>query len=226
MKSLSSRILQTIFSHRPLRFVISWRGPRRGNRIALTFDDGPNEHTTPKVLEILEGAGIQATFFVLGREVGKYPDVIRNMARAGHEIALHGFDHTALDMPGQLRRCEQVLGPLGLRSRLFRPPLGRRGIRMLPRIRMMGYRTILWSFDAVDSMRAEGKCHDRVMDYSVVRSGDIILMHDDNPICIEELPALIEMVQTSGLCPATVSRLLFPEARRHSRSGKTERTLA
>ena len=73
---------------------------------------------------------------------------------------------------------------------------------------MRGYTTVLWSFDARDSMRYEGKWGGHPPDYGRIEAGDIVLMHDDNPVCVEDLPGLIDTVREKGLEPVTVSELL------------------
>jgi hypothetical protein len=73
---------------------------------------------------------------------------------------------------------------------------------------LAGRTSVLWSFDAHDSMRHEGKWSGPGPDYRDVRPGDIILMHDDNPVCLGDLPALIAALRESGIAPVTVSELL------------------
>lgn len=207
-KHLLFRPLQAIFALKPLRHLLCWRVSRSVKKVAITFDDGPNDHTTPEVLAILERTGIKCTFFVLGREVLKYPAVLRRVADAGHEIGIHGFDHSADNMCAQVAKCEAALAELDVSTNLFRPALGRRGMKSLLRIRGSGYSTVLWSFDAHDSMREEGKWCGQPPDYGLIRGGEIILMHDDNTICVSELPILISRLQKQGLDPVTVSELL------------------
>ena len=85
--------------------------------------------------------------------------------------------------------------------------MGRRGACHIPWLCLRGYTTVLWTFDAFDSMRHEGK-HTAAPDYDRIRAGDIVLMHDDNPVCVAELLALIESLRKRGLQPTTVSDLI------------------
>lgn len=208
MKAITHTVLQAVFAHRPFRHILCWRAHRSEKRVAITFDDGPNEHTTPRVLKILEDAHIQCTFFVLGRELAKCPEMLRMIVDAGHEIGLHGFDHSARGIRGQIRKCEAELTRYGISARLFRPALGRRGLGSLLWIRCRGYATVLWSFDAHDSMRSEGKWKESTPNYRCVRGGEIILMHDDNPVCVRDLPDLIAVLRERGLQAVTVTELL------------------
>ena len=137
MKRAVNSLLHTVFSRRPLRSVLCWRGARRGSRVAITFDDGPNDHTTPRVLEILDEHGVRCTFFVLGREIVKHPGILKAIATAGHEIGIHGYDHTGDHMLGQITRCKALLAEQDVACNLFRPPLGRRGVYTCTCIRIL-----------------------------------------------------------------------------------------
>ena len=185
---------------------------RQGSRllpyVSITFDDGPNAHTTGKVLAILAHENVRATFFLLGREIPAHHDVVKMILAGGHEIGGHSFDHSSLDIRGQVRACARELGACGVATRLFRPPAGRIGLMNLLWLRKEGYRTVLWSFDARDSMRHEGKWEDDIPNYFDIRAGDIILMHDDNDVCVKDLPDLIKTVRANGLEPITVSEML------------------
>jgi peptidoglycan/xylan/chitin deacetylase (PgdA/CDA1 family) len=176
--------------------------------VAVTFDDGPNAHTTPRVLSILRQHGVRSTFFLQGDHVEQHPGMVRRIAAAGHQIGNHGYDHSKRDLPRQVQRCDQALQQLGIRTRLFRPPGGVLGASDLWWLMRAGYSTVMWSVDAVDSMREEGKWRGQAPDYSSVSRGDIVLMHDDNAACLRDLPVLLEILQRKCLQPALMSRLL------------------
>ncbi len=95
------------------------RGPRGARRVALTFDDGPSDDT-PAVLDALERAGAKATFFVLGEAARRRPDLVREIARRGHEVALHGHTHAKLHAAGparvarELDRCAAAIRDAGV----------------------------------------------------------------------------------------------------------------
>src|SRR5271167_214852 len=105
------------------------RGIRRSKQIALTYDDGPNDPHTLKLLEVLAKHSVQATFFMIGRYVQKRPDIVRAVAQAGHVIGNHTFTHPLLIFESeaqtriQLVDCRQALqDTIGEHSNLFRPP--------------------------------------------------------------------------------------------------------
>lgn len=191
----------------PLSRLLCFRGARSVGKIALTFDDGPDPEYTAAVLDTLARRDARATFFVLGRQVERHPRLLHRIRDAGHEIGIHGYDHSSRDLGAQARRTRAILRAHGVATRLFRPPRGRLDPRAGARLALAGYRTVLWSFDARDSMRAEGKTRDRI-DYARLRPGDIVLLHDDNPVCAGDLDAIIATVRERGLELAPVSELV------------------
>ena len=197
-----------IFCHPPLNRFLCWKGSAKNQRIALTFDDGPNPEYTPRVLECLEAHGVRATFFVLGARIRRYTELLERIVAGGHEVGIHGYDHTRNNLVWQCRRTHEFLASRGVDTRLFRPPFGH--IDMVTSLWMIrhGWSTILWSFDTMDSMRCEGKAQQELR-YGELVAGDIVLMHDDNAVCMSELPQLIERARANGLEPGTVSDLLL-----------------
>lgn len=101
------------------------------SRAYLTFDDGPSPHTTPYLLEMLEEQGIQATFFLIGKEAERYPDLVKAIADAGHTIGNHSYSH--LFLPGlstkmierEIERTnKEITEIIGEQPKIFRPPFG------------------------------------------------------------------------------------------------------
>ncbi len=203
-----NEILVEICSRRPLRRFLCWRAPRSAPGIAITFDDGPCAGFTEQVLDTLRENDTRATFFVLGVAAQARPGLIRRMQQEGHEIALHGWDHSLTDLVGQARRCRAALKELGIDTNVFRPPGGRK-IRAAEVAGLLsaGFRLVLWSFDTHDSMRHEKKWSGPPPEYQAMKPGDIILMHDDNPVCAAELPRLIQAAREKKLTPVRVSEL-------------------
>lgn len=188
------------------RFVF-WRVAGRGPMVAITFDDGPNDTWTPMVLSILAQYHVRATFFLQANRVEAFPDIARRIAAEGHDIGNHGYDHKRHDSRVQAAAGDRVLRDFGLRTRFYRPPGGALGIKEMLWLMGRGFTTVLWSLDAADSLREEGKWDGALPDYESVREGDVILMHDDNATCVRELPQLLETLTKKGLLPVTLSRL-------------------
>lgn len=207
LKRLIKAPVVELFSHRPLRQVICWRLPRRHGKIALTFDDGPHPIYTPQVLDILAEHSLQGTFFVLGELVEKHPDVFRRLVAEGHEVGVHGYFHTHDNLDEQTLRTLDVISRFGVTSSLFRPPNGilpaRAGLWMLRN----RFSMVFWSFDARDSMRHEGK-DSYHRPYDELGPGDILLMHDDNPVCVADLREVAGVIHRKGLRTGVISELL------------------
>src|SRR5436190_6257941 len=118
----------------PSRYV-AWNGRPEGNRLALTFDDGPHPEFTPRVLAALGEAGVRATFFVLGSQAERHPQIVEAMIAAGHELGNHTYSHVNLGRISwqqgcdELQKAERVLRAADPRYRgLFRPPWGWMGL--------------------------------------------------------------------------------------------------
>jgi peptidoglycan/xylan/chitin deacetylase (PgdA/CDA1 family) len=197
------------FQYRPLRSVMCWRIPQQpaGRKIALTFDDGPHPEHTNEVRELLAEHSVRATFFVIGQQIEEHPDVFQRVVDDGHEIGVHGYVHNNREMPRQVLRTLDILAEFGVRPSLFRPPNGVIGLQTQLWMATHDFTTVLWSFDCRDSMRHEGKpgdC-DRL---SSIRPGEILLLHDDNPLCIEDLGRLLNHFEANDLEPHVLSDLL------------------
>jgi peptidoglycan/xylan/chitin deacetylase (PgdA/CDA1 family) len=160
-------------------------GPKPGtNQLALTFDDGPNDPHTLRLLEILAKHNVRATFFLIGRYVKQRPDIARELARAGHVVGNHTFSHPNLIFAAarqtrmQLQDCEQALSDaVGEHSRLFRPPFGGRRPSTLRIVRGMGLEPVMWNVTGGDWKGKPAEYVERRVRQRI-RGGDVILLHD------------------------------------------------
>lgn len=135
------------------------RGPADAPRAALTFDDGPGP-STAAILDALADEGVHATFFVLGRQARRHPELVRRMHDEGHQVASHGYDHGILVMRGpahvrdQLTRTEEAVADAagqGVLTHVFRAPHGFRGPATWASVRSAGYRMAGWTKGVFDS---------------------------------------------------------------------------
>jgi peptidoglycan/xylan/chitin deacetylase (PgdA/CDA1 family) len=137
----------------PVRRLLFPRLAGQGDpgHVALTFDDGPDPGSTPQFAETLASRGVRATFFMLGSMVERAPQLAADLAAAGHEIAVHGFEHRYLParMPraarADLHRATEVIAEVtGRRPRFFRPPYGVLSGPALLTARELGLTPVLW----------------------------------------------------------------------------------
>jgi peptidoglycan/xylan/chitin deacetylase (PgdA/CDA1 family) len=155
-----------------------------GHRAALTFDDGPGPDATPRVLGELERLGVQATFFVLGAEVHRAPELARRIVAGGHELGLHGFAHprydelSAAQARADLERgLEAIETATGIRCRWFRPPYGKLSPSSHQLCRSMHLNVVYWSTWGLD-WEEIGPAAISAEVVSSLAPGAIVLLHD------------------------------------------------
>jgi peptidoglycan-N-acetylglucosamine deacetylase len=153
--------------------------------VALTFDDGPHPEGTPAVLDVLEEAGIKATFFLVGEQVERRPALAAEIAQRGHLIALHGYRHRPQPaLPARVvaddlaRGAAAIAAAAGVDPRWHRPPYGLYSPAGLSRVRERGLHPLLWSKWGKDWRRLTTP--DRIAARATrgIRAGDVILLHD------------------------------------------------
>ena len=163
----------------------TFTGLKRGSKkLALTFDDGPNDPYTPRLLEMLAKHGAPATFFLIGRFVRQSPEIAREVAKAGHVIGNHTFNHPLLilkseaEIRGEMTSCKAALTEtVGPHSNLFRPPFGGRRPAVLRIARELGLQPVMWSVTGYDWSAKSGEEIERKVGKQI-RGGDVILLHD------------------------------------------------
>lgn len=168
-----ARFLRWIYPH------AIWRMDPASKAIYLTFDDGPIPEATPFVLEVLARYGIRATFFMVGDNVRKYPEVFQQVVNAGHRIGNHTFNHIGgFRWPSEeYLKNTQKANEL-LQTDLFRPPHGWMRTMQYRAIRRQGYRIIMWDLVTRDYSRrlTAEEVLANVRRYA--RNGSIITFHD------------------------------------------------
>lgn len=186
-----------------------------GPYIAMTFDDGPHETLTPKLLDLLKAHHIKATFFVIGENVVQHPEILQRAAREGHEIASHSWSHPNFGkmsdeaVRNQLQKTDDAIkSAIGRRPTLMRPPYGSLTDREKKWIHQeFGYQIILWDVDPLDWKRpGPAVVCSRIL--KETRPGSIVLSHDIHPGTIEAMPATFDQLEGKGFKFVTVSELI------------------
>jgi peptidoglycan/xylan/chitin deacetylase (PgdA/CDA1 family) len=197
------------------------RGAITDNRVALTFDDGPDPRFTPQVLDILKEYNVPATFFVMGARAEAYPDLVQRAAEEGHIIGNHTYWHPNLVEQGDVETLEREVSQtedalaniIGYRTRLFRAPYGFLFNELVEKLAEMNYSIVGWDVDSLDwrELEAEDTAYNVL---SNARPGAIILMHDggdwesDRTSTVESLHQIIPTLQAQGIEFVTVPDLL------------------
>jgi peptidoglycan-N-acetylglucosamine deacetylase len=157
--------------------------PAAGKDIALTFDDGPNDPYTHRLLDVLSKHEVRATFFLIGRFVKQRPDVAREIARRGHVIGNHTFTHPRLiflptaEARQEIIQCREAIhDAVGEHSNLFRPPWGGRRPGTFSLVRQLGLEPIMWNVTGYDWNAPSVEYIERKVGNA--RGGDVILLHD------------------------------------------------
>lgn len=165
----------------------TWDVSNAGNTVYLTFDDGPIPEVTEWVLAELKKKGFKATFFSIGENITKYPEIFKKVISEGHSIGNHTFNHlngwntSTEDYIKNLARCEEEISKninQNLKSKLFRPPYGKIKTAQSKAIQKLGYKIIMWDVLSADfdTTISREQCLDNVL--SNVKPGSIIVFHD------------------------------------------------
>ncbi len=156
-----------------------------GDGVAITFDDGPHPEGTPAVLDVLERAGALATFFLVGEQVERRPELAAEILERGHAVALHGYRHrlqprlTARAVQDDIRRGEEtIVTATGRRPRYHRPPYGIYSPPGLAAVRADGLKPLLWSTWGKDWRQYTTPSRIVARVTAGIRPRDVILLHD------------------------------------------------
>jgi peptidoglycan/xylan/chitin deacetylase (PgdA/CDA1 family) len=156
-----------------------------GSGVLLTFDDGPHADGTPAVLAELDRVGASAVFFVSGEQVERHPELVCEIAAAGHELGLHGYRHQTrrqwsrgLLAADTRRALDALTAAAGVEPRLYRPPHGVFSLAGLRLIRGLGLQPLLWSKWGRDWERGATSETITTRVTAGLGPGDVVLLHD------------------------------------------------
>jgi peptidoglycan-N-acetylglucosamine deacetylase len=197
------------------RRIFLTQGPWRSGSVCLTFDDGPHPELTPRLLDLLAENSVRATFFVIGREAEKFPQLVRRMVDDGHCVGSHSYSHrprgslNAREAADEITRGAEVVGAiLGDLPKLYRPPAGKLTGRDLLKLWCLGFTTVLWNVDPKDYNKPSAEAVKLELAKRKLESGDLVLLHDTHPHAVAILPDLIASTRESGLVFGTVEAWL------------------
>lgn len=183
-------------------------GPRC---VALTFDDGPDQVLTPKLLDILAAENVKATFYVVGQRVAAWPGIVQRAFQEGHEIGNHTWDHPQLtslssrEVQAEFSKTDAAIkAATGVAPATIRAPYGSQSARIAeiaaPRP------LVLWDTDTLDWLHQDRDYVTRAADRAPV--GKIVLLHDIHRPTIAAVPGIIKDLKARGLSFVTISEFL------------------
>ena len=200
--------------------------------VALTFDDGPYGKATSQILDILKKERVQATFFLLGMNVEKYPAIAKRIVNEGHVIGNHSYSHSeflskmpAVDFEADVRHAENlIVDATGLHPRYFRPPFGMHTPSMDQQLKDMGYFVVLWNVGTGTTAGDydQGTSSEAIVE-QIIRNTlkgkkrqQIILLHDGRDVqigysqqnVIQALPRVIDKLKERGYRFVTVEQII------------------
>jgi len=201
-------------------------GPAAGDRVALTFDDGPLPESTPRVLDCLAEHGAKATFFVIGSRAKEHPELVLRMVREGHSVGVHGMEHHrayAFLSPERVQRdLEQAAAAVvdagAPRPLWFRPPIAQASPRTFRGAKRAGVEIVGYTFRARDGWRSTTAPRLLARLRRALRPGAIVLLHDawerpgsagePPPLGVSALPAILDLCRERGLSAVTLDELV------------------
>lgn len=203
-----------------------WNGTKNRNVIALTFDDGPKPEYVYPILDALDQYGAKATFFLVGQESEKNPDLVTRMHDSGHEVANHTYSHipankmTSKRALNDIERCNIVLKNItGERPIYFRPAGGVMNQTVAVGMKKLGMRAVFWSVNGEDYVKVSSEFEipednqmmadelaKKVLDK--VKPGTIILLHSSSEQTVRALPVILKGLSKKGYGMVTIRDLV------------------
>lgn len=221
----ASRRPSEVFDRFPRYVTMRARGAGRPDEVAITFDDGPDPKWTPKILDILKERGVSASFFVVGRQVEKHPELLRRIVEEGHEVGIHTYTHPDLSKVSEDRakleisatRCliESVTGRTTI---FFRPPYNadafphtREELNSVRLAQSMGYVTVAEDIDPEDWSEPGSAAILARIKQQRRMGGNVVLLHDaggDRSQTVQALPAILDYLAHRGDRVVSMATLL------------------
>ena len=197
-----------------------WRGRRDRRAVTLTFDDGPDPESTPRVLDILEREGVRGAFFLIGRRAEKAPGLARRIAEAGHDLGNHTWSHRSFWSCGPAQTVREIGDDhaaidqaAGAPPRFFRPPWGKTNLAMFSTLRGLGTPCVFWTAQP-ESRRPVEPAEQGRRALDGARPGAIYDLHDADGVpgagrrLVEYLPGLIGALRAEGYALVPLRDLL------------------
>ncbi|MDQ2087143.1 polysaccharide deacetylase family protein [Herbivorax sp. ANBcel31] len=196
-------------------------------KIAITFDCAWGSDDIPDILKILESHDVRATFFIVGTWAEKFPEAVRMIFEAGHDVANHSYSHIKMGnidksrVKDEILKCDTVLEKItGKEVNLFRAPYGEYNNNVVRAARELNYYTIQWDVDSLDwkpGITPE-KIHERINNN--IKNGSILLFHNDTAHTVATISDIIVNLKNNGYIFVPVSELIIKDSYYIDNTGK------
>ena len=187
---------------------------RDDNVISISFDAAWGGDKTLGILDLLDEYNIKTTFFLVDIWTQKYPELVKEIAARGHEIGNHSTSHPQMSKLNETQiakelntQADNVLAIAGVRPVLFRPPYGDYNNRVITTARAQGFVPIQWSVDSLDWKNRGAQ--EIITRATKVKSGDIVLFHNDSQYILDALPAVLKYYAENGYSVVPISEILL-----------------
>lgn len=195
-------------------------------KLAISFDAAWGNEDTNELIKIMDNYKIKATFFVVGDWVRKYPESVKALSEAGHDVMSHSDKHKHMtklsreEIVSDINTCADAIeGITGVRPTLFRPPYGEYDNKVVSTLRELNHYTIQWDVDSLDwKQLSENEIASRVL--SKVKNGSIVLFHNAALNTPKALPEIIEKLQGEGYEFVKISQLIYKDNYTIDHTGK------
>lgn len=193
----SGRVKRILAMALPRKWLVM-RGHVKSKVIALTFDDGPHPQYTAEALDLLKQHGMKATFFFVGMNVMRYPELVRRVVEEGHQLGNHSYSHDEFSRSrltqqlAEIDKADEVLARFdGHKRHPFRPPRGQLPVPLLAALVWRRQLVAMWSYDSLDYQDGGARSVLRRFEGQPLHHGDVVLMHDDNAETLSALRQLL-----------------------------------
>lgn len=186
----------------------------KNNKIAITFDDGPTEFT-PKFLDLLSKYDAKATFFCIGKQIEKHPEILDRIYKEGHQIGNHSYSHhksfgffSSKKVKKEIQKTDTLIEQITTKkNQYFRPPFGVTNPHIAKAIKQTKHKVIGWNIRSLDTViEDENKILERIT--KKLQSGSIILLHDTSDKSLRVLEQLLLTLQQKNFQSVTVEKLV------------------
>jgi peptidoglycan/xylan/chitin deacetylase (PgdA/CDA1 family) len=202
---------------RKIFYGFTWQFSTSKKIVYLTFDDGPTPEITDWTLEILKEYNAKATFFCIGENIAKHPDLFKDIQNQGHSIGNHTFNHlngwhnSSNTFMENVAMCQNIINDFSVehnsQEKLFRPPYGKLKSQQIKLLKQKGYKIIMWDILSADfdNTISQEKCTQNVL--KNIQSGSIIIFHDSVKASLNlqyALPQTLEYLKKNGFEMAAI----------------------